>query len=255
MHFLDIKKHRISDYLVELDCLKGIHESLGTSLRRDGCVLIPNFLPKDICTQLIAKGCDTISNQTDHVSMESNGSDSRIYGVDRLIPDYRLETATKILDDCARKFYRTSKIEYFQMLGNITYTENNLGSGGGWHRDSPYSHQFKFILYLNDVDLENGPFEYIKGTHLSKEVINYSRRAGRPLTQYRFSDLEVEAILNGSDYEVKTLTGNAGSLLVADVKGLHRGKPLQRGARWATTRYYFRGTIPHHFQTLLPKTN
>jgi hypothetical protein len=254
MNITGIFKHKISDYLVDLSCLVRLDVNLRESLRRDGCALVPNFLPRDACANLIEQGRQTIAHQPNHVSLESNNSDKRIYGVDKLISDYRIMPATKLLDDCARAFYRTADIDYFQMLGNITYNDNNLGSGGGWHRDSPFSHQFKFILYLSDVGLENGPFEYIKGTHNAKEVVNYTRRCGLSLSQYRFSEKEVESILKDSSYDLATITGCAGALLIADVKGLHRGRPLQSGERWATTRYYFKKTIPHYFRELLPRS-
>jgi len=146
MHFTDILKHTVSDYLVDLSCLVGIDDNLSDSLRRDGCAVIKNFLPTEMCEQLIELGRQNMINVPEHVSLESNNSDKRIYGVDSLISRYRLLPATNILDDCARAFYRTNDIAYFQMLGNINYNDKNLGSGGGWHRDSPFSHQFKFIL-------------------------------------------------------------------------------------------------------------
>ncbi len=49
-----------------------------------------------------------------------------------------------------------------------------------------------------------------------------------------------------------TLTGGAGTLLAANVKGLHRGKPLLSGERWALTRYYYRKNIPGDMKALLP---
>jgi hypothetical protein len=254
MQLISKIKHKISDYLVDFSSLVSLDVNLRKSLARDGCILIPNFLPKEACDHLVEQGRQIIINRPDYVSLESNNSDKRIYGVDKVIADYRLLPATKLLDDCARKFYRTDDIDYFQMLGNITFSDANLGSGGGWHRDSPFSHQFKFILYLNDVDKENGPFEYIMRTHNSKEILKYTNRCDLSLSKYRFSEEEAEKILKDPDYELATLTGQAGTLLIADVKGLHRGKPLQSGERWATTRYYFKKKIPHHFRELLPRS-
>ena len=37
-----------------------------------------------------------------------------------------------------------------------SFKKNNLGSGGGWHKDAYYP-QFKSILYLNDVDNKKFP--------------------------------------------------------------------------------------------------
>lgn len=154
------------------------------------------------------------------------------------------------MDIWAKNFYRTEDLKYFQMLGHIVYKEGNLGSGSGWHRDSPFSHQFKFILYLNDVNEGNGPFQYILGTHKEDEIYRYTKVLEADLGKYRFSESDVDVIMRKmTNLKIANIIGNAGTLLIADVKGLHRGKPLEYGERWATTRYYFDKNIPSHLIT------
>ena len=50
------------------------------------------------------------------------------------------------------------------MANKVSYIKNNEGSGGGWHKDAYYT-QFKSILYLTDVNNENGPFELIRNSN------------------------------------------------------------------------------------------
>ena len=47
------------------------------------------------------------------------------------------------------------------MANRVTFSSNNNGSGNGWHKDA-YRKQFKSLLYLNNVDNNNGPFQLLK---------------------------------------------------------------------------------------------
>lgn len=249
--FSYILKHKISDVLVESKYITD-SKAINLKLYNDGCAVIENLITKDECEKLIKKSIILEKLNPDRVCLESNDSDMRIYGIDNLDEDFKLKSISNDVDQWAQRFYRTKKIKYFQLLGHIKYSENNLGSGGGWHRDSPFSHQFKFILYLSDVHEKNGPFQYIKGSHKTKNIVNYCRKSNENLSRYRFDDEVIDEILQKSDCnEIITVLGKAGTLLIADVKGLHRGKPLEEGERWATTRYYFKGKIPKYFRILI----
>ena len=54
------------------------------------------------------------------------------------------------------------------MANRVTFSSNNNGSGNGWHKDA-YRKQFKSILYLNNVDNNNGPFQLLKK---SNKILN-----------------------------------------------------------------------------------
>jgi len=250
MKLINILKHEISSRMITCKGLTG-QGDLDLRLERDGCAVMENFISKDTCVDLIERAKQVIKENKNSVRLESNGSDTRIYGVNKIEDAYELKSETEILDIWAKKFYKTERLKYFQMLGHISYKEGNLGSGSGWHRDSPFSHQFKFILYLNDVDESNGPFQYMLGTHREDEIYRYTKLLKADLSKYRFSENDVESILmKMPDVRMANVTGKAGTLLIADVKGLHRGKPLERGERWATTRYYFDKKIPSHLMSV-----
>lgn len=252
MHVLNMLKHLVSAHLVKGKGFTGdLH--IDKSLEKTGCAVIPNFLSGDICKALVERASVIIQNRPDVVTIESNNSDNRVYGIDTLDGIFDLTNETILLNNWARNFYKTNNIKYFQMLGHIRDKKNNLGSGGGWHRDSPFSHQFKFIIYLTDVDKENGPFQYISGTHKEKNIFKYSKKTGISLNKYRFTEDQIEAIIaNNPECKIETILGKAGTLMVADVKGIHRGMPILAGERWATTRYYFKNHIPEHLARLVP---
>lgn len=217
------------------------------ALLRDGCTLIPNYLNANQLQALLFDG-RRVCQDSQNISLESNGSDSRVYGVDRLADSFKLQGLTELPDKIAKTFYRADSLAWFQMLGHIVSTPNNLGSGSGWHRDSPFKHQFKFIIYLSDVQIENGPFEYIKGSHLKKSIESVASYLNVRSNKFRFDPQEIDRLENAEVVPPRTaIVAPAGSMLMADVRGLHRGSPLLQGERWALTRYYFENEIPEHF--------
>ena len=138
--------------------------------------------------------------------------------------------------------YCSSKICLSTLLaGRLGHNdESSTGSGGGWHRDS-YSQQFKSILYLTNVTERNGPFQYIKKSHLRSNIRKIlTMRAldheGGRITRYTEADIDL--ILSKFDYTIKTCTGGIGTLIFADTRGIHRGYPIENGERFSLTTYY-----------------
>lgn len=222
------------------------------ALKAEGLYLAPSLLDQDRVDRLNA-ACDRIYDQyPGSISMESNGSDARIYGVDRLSNDSIFkELQEQFLAD-AQIFYNSRKIEQFCMAGTITYHPEGLGSGSGWHRDSPYRHQFKVIIYLSDTTLEEGPFEFIPDSHHKSSLVKSAQCLGKPLAADRYTNQEVEQLLEqGAIRQPFTLVGPAGTTLYADTRGLHRGRPLEKGRRRAVTFYVYHNAMPSHFSDVL----
>lgn len=102
-------------------------------------------------------------------------------------------------------------------------------------RDSPRF--LKFFFYLDDVDKDNGPFTYVKQSHLNK-VKGWRNK-------YRWSDREV-ANLYGEENVIE-ITGKVGDLLVGNTSGLHKGKKVTKGERLMMTVYF--SVHPTQWQT------
>lgn len=76
--------------------------------------------------------------------------------------------------------------------------DNNLGSGEGWHRDSVYRIQYKSIVYLTDVNENNGPFEYILGSHKISTIYNSILVNKFNAHQNRIEESQIEAFLKSN---------------------------------------------------------
>lgn len=189
--------------------------------------LYPEAIPKDVCEKLISIFEEAVS-QPNHprVWQDETGADTRLWCFEREIGElarlFRINDWIKAVDK-----YTGRKTRVWCLMANrILPVTGNLGSGGGAHRDSPFSNQVKCIWYLSDVGSENGPFRYIPGTNVGL----LKQKEKFPLGESRFHNIEE----GFSEIKAK-----AGTLLVCDTKCIHGGKPIESGCRYAITLYTF----------------
>jgi hypothetical protein len=90
-----------------------------------------------------------------------------------------------------------------------------------WHRDAEDFHVLRTVLYLNDVDEDGGPFEYVPRTFLA-EATHAAGDGGM------FSDDEFAARV--PRHRWKRCTGPAGTVVIADSARVFHHESLQRGA-------------------------
>lgn len=114
-----------------------------------------------------------------------------------------------------------SKLSYVDQWYTLPRGEIDRVASQRWHRDYNDKHLLKVFLYMNDVDEAAGPFEYIPGTMI---------RGNRFADVYPWEvfgedlyppDAALEQ-LTGAD-ESHVVTGSAGTLILCDTTGFHRG--------------------------------
>ncbi len=198
------------------------------------------------------KNCidDLLENQSQNINIwnDPEGADFRIYGANELNAKFKELIPFDFLKNIGELYLQTPLIDYFILAAKISFKEGNIGSGGGWHRDSAFSHQFKSIIYLSDVNEKNGPFQYILQSHKTFSKIKLPFR----LNKTRFS---IEEIKSFNEPQLEC-TAKAGDIIVVDTKGLHRGKPLGSGSRYALTIYFITNKKQKiNFKALLQKKN
>ena len=79
-------------------------------------------------------------------------------------------------------------------------TQNNLGSGGGWHRDSIHK-EYKAIVYLKDVDENSGNLQIIKKSNNYNSLLNAHHLLKKDLLDTRFTNSEVSKIIEEQNKE------------------------------------------------------
>jgi Phytanoyl-CoA dioxygenase (PhyH) len=106
-----------------------------------------------------------------------------------------------------------------------------------WHRDSEDIRMVKAFIYLVDVDETTGPFSYIPRTQAFGEL---SSRVPVAADMARITDVEMESVLPRRHW--LACTGPAGTMILADPIGYHRGGKPTKGDRILVSFSYTSGT-------------
>ncbi|MBL7835050.1 MAG: phytanoyl-CoA dioxygenase family protein [Cyclobacteriaceae bacterium] len=245
---IDLVKRRLSNTLSEN------LEVLYRQIKERGFAIVPGFLSAQDCETIKAWMEHTLSTNP-KIWKDSVESDHRIFFANTASPQVNAFYTHEMITNVLSTYEKTTEHAGFTLANKVVYKANNPGSGGGWHRDFVKRKQTKAIVYLNDVSEKNGPFQFIAGTHLFKKIVHYQREFGFKYNQFRFADLDIEKIVSRYPELLYTATGKAGSLILVDTRGIHRGKPIEEGIRYALTNYYwFKGSIPAHIRKLNPFT-
>tara|TARA_A100001015_G_C15024410_1_gene729669 strand:- start:2237 stop:2920 length:684 start_codon:yes stop_codon:yes gene_type:complete len=184
-----------------------------------------DYINKESCDNLIQLIDRTLQQNQKNVWKDALASDSRILSFESIEPNIvnLLEIDKKIVD--IENYLGTKVVDWFVMANKTQFKEGNLGSGGGFHRDSAFSRQIKVIWYLSDVSTLNGPFCVELGTN------NYSFKN---IKEPGFGDTRFKWPNN-----YKEVSSKAGTELICDTRALHGGKPIEKGSRYALTLYTF----------------
>jgi len=116
---------------------------------------------------------------------------------------------------------------------NVVIPTPNQKTGSQlWHRDGSDKKIVKVFVYLNDIEEENGPFRYLKGTHyrgVLRDVLAWAGSHVWGAQERRDEALErYDELFAGREV---VCTGKAGQVIFADTSGFHRGGFCRAGSR------------------------
>lgn len=221
-----------SDYLLEL--------------KKKGYVIIKNFISSNEC-ELIIKHIEKFLIENKELTYHDNDySDQRIHGAENISENINNFFNNKLPIEVGNHYYNGELKNLMTMANKTKFVENNKGSGQGWHRDG-LNFQYKSILYLVNVNENNGPFQLIEKSHRVINIFKSCFRYNLDPFDTRIENSIAEKIIVDFDNSLKTITGKAGDLILVDTSLLHRGNPLKNGSRYALTNYYYPKTIINNY--------
>lgn len=245
MSILGYAKQEVLNVLKRETLLWPRHADAISDLKRDGVHVIPGFFNSEQCALLRAEIDRLIEKYQDQLWTDELKSDRRIYGAEKVSEAFRDYFMNAAIREIILEFERGRSIQGFTMPAKLEYREGNLGSGQGWHRDSAHYSQTKSIIYLSNVSEENGPFEYILGSHKPWSFMRGWTEKYFRYDQFRYSEAEIEQYKKRfPQQECKRFPAAEGTLILADTRGLHRGHPIRQGTRYAATNYFFVNVEP-----------
>lgn len=110
-------------------------------------------------------------------------------------------------------------IGYISAWWSVPTPDGKPRHAENFHRDVDDVHFIKLFLYLTEVKPENGPHEFIRGSHALTQLSDIKRH----------TDEEVLAAF-GPD-RLMSFAGPPGTIFLENTFGLHRGQPVRSGRR------------------------
>ena len=222
-------------------------------IQKNGYVILPDFYDKEFCNACIKDTDWLLENKKEFIHKTT---DLRIFGAEELSENIMKFSTNELFYKLANTYNAKPTSCGFTLTNKVEATGAKYGSGGGgWHRDS-YFRQFKSLLYLNDVNEDNGPFQIIQNSHNRKQKSKDTKSANLGSLQVGFEEETVNRILKDEPDRLRTLTGKAGTVIMVDSSAVHRGQPVKKGVRYALTNYFFEKTqlnshLVEHFSPLV----
>jgi hypothetical protein len=234
--------------------------ALAETLRRDGCVVIDQYLPRERLRVMQAE-VEAALNELSfdmpclaqarvdprrHRELIDNfmyGSPRQLaeWGVcfdrsearsyEQVVRDFNPSTLTVYMLERSRAF-REAWLDPF-LLGVVAhhmgvvpklveeYVRRNFPApymtmNHYWHRDlNTPLHLLKIFFFLSDCGADDGPHEFVRGSHDDLAVLNGKRY---------FSDAEVDRLFPPGSARRLTSVVKAGTVVIEDTRGLHRAK-------------------------------
>lgn len=214
------------------------------NFKKNGYVILDKKLDPNICDKIVDSFEKCVSEN--NTWQDETKSDTRLFYAQNYIDEINEILDDKLFNSISTKFYGKKINNKFSLMNKVVPIKDNLGSGGGWHRDSPTSHQLKVLIYLSDVNKGNGQFQYIENTYkklnIFKGILRYKWGS-----KYRFTEKEISQYLKDFNLKIIDIIGQKGTIVIVDTKGIHRGSPIEVGKRYAIFNYYYKNNIPEHF--------
>lgn len=217
--------------------LSDLQIDIVNNLRRYGYFKIENYLSQDQCEKMCIEIDHLINIKHPKLIVDEQQSDHRLNGINNISNEINLFTNDKFIYDIARTLSDREELPRFTLGALLKYTEGNLGSGAGWHRDS-LGFQFKAMVYLSNVNEKTGAFQYYSKSHRKfYKFSNYLINLSKGFTDLvRYSNSKIESL---NENNLVTFNAPAGTLILFNSSGIHRGSPIKEGSRYAITNYYF----------------
>lgn len=198
----------------------------------NGYYVLKNYYNNEFCEKVIND--INILLEAPSVGNIGEGGDIRITNFEK----YSLDGAYKFLNnnlflEIGKRVLNGKKPDQKKrcQLGLLKYnpSKSNQSSGGGWHVDN-HNPQFKALLYLTKVNINNGPFAIISPPITSK---NY-----KPISNERNTRFD-DSIEDKYKDNIHYITGDPGDVILVNTQYVHRGAVIQDGERISLTNYYY----------------
>ena len=222
------------------DWKEGEHDfnSIKESLHKHGICIFKNYFDTQFVNELHVEATRLLHEQSSKVQIldkEDCSNDERLFHAQKYSDTIKQFADDDLLNKLAAAYNKN--IDKKTLINRIVHEPGVVkNSGAGWHRDN-HTCQFKTLMYLTDVNVNNGNFQWVTNSN--------AKHIGMPVPRTdsyntRFHDHVVKSIVRENDAcEIIDVVSDAGDIVVTDTTYIHRGNIIQAGERVAITQYYF----------------
>lgn len=155
---------------------------------------------------------------------------------------------TTILDIVNSYMEMYSSLLYFTLQKTVPI-QGELTNSQNWHRDPQEQKVVKVFTYLNDIDINSGPFTYVPHSAPTQNH-KYAKLFPQEVPAGSYPGKErVESSVDPAD--IKPMTAKAGTVIFCDTNGLHYGGVAKTNPRIMSTFGYsahtYRENKMYHF--------
>jgi len=253
---IEYYREKVNDFFINPKSKNAVQNAVN-KLDEDGIFIIPNFIneleSETLCTEIENaveiykkklgdkinyedetalvqtkpdknkfKKYDDFANYPKPILNVRKGSDSGmldIFNIDNLIQN-KLSKGffKKIREDLFLNEFLKSLPKSLKMQNINSYVNSGITKTRGLHVDS-YKNQIKLFIYLTDVmELKQGPYTFVKGSHKENPFRSINSQLSESLK------IKTETpIVNMND--IYPILAKKGSLVISDQSGFHRGYP------------------------------
>ncbi len=213
-----------------------VQETLN-SIKENGYYIIPAYYSVERCQDLRDEIDRQFEENKDKTSHDDLIGDTRLFGAEKVSKSINKFNQDPHLQKLSDLYHGEHAPAPFTLAARLECNEINKDKDHGWHRDS-LRRQFKAIIYLSDVSEDNGPLQYITGSHHMRNILADGLQGRIPYMSSAIAPESAEKILAKNPARLKTVIGGEGTLILVDTTGIHRGSTIQTGKRYALTNYY-----------------
>ena len=207
-------------------------------LRNNGYCIIENYLNVNECETIKSNIDNCLKFKKDIIWTDDLKSDCRIYGFNHICELTKKIFFSSELLKVSNNYINCKMKPVFTMANKLSFVKENSGSGGGWHRDG-INPSIKSLIYINDVDKNNGPLQIISHSNKFNNIILDNRKMkNKNFLNTRFKDEQISNIDN-IQKRLKQFNLKKGTMIIFDGSNIHRGMPIRNSNRYAITNYYF----------------
>lgn len=252
------RQYKFTDYLLEVEkkwnpcVVKKLGEPIDSyieDVNKNGIVVLPNFFTGDELKSLQDE-CKRLAQNKANTKHKMEDKTFRIYGADKESEIIKkLYSENELFNKVAEVYYgksvnRTDTVYQESYPSSKDRFERGFGLSG-FHFDG-IPRRFKIFVYLEDVELENGPFTYIIGSNdlssfgklakMKKQYVEGGQTASGSYDHTYYSKEEEEKY---KLWEKATpMVAKAGSVIFGETRGLHAAGEVKSGSRKVLVNYY-----------------